>query len=252
MTVALVLAPGGAGRVARGGEGAGGAGALLLTTRVSAREIVAGRLAGKLSQVGMILLAGVPAVVGLAALWRAARRVGSGSNLLLAGGRRPFGAGGLAVLASTVSRRGRDALLAVYLVELFLMLTPLLGGLGLRDRGGAVARGRRTRSSGLERWSSATRSARRVGVDRVLAGARLRGDGGGGLAAEAVVPGAGVGDGWRRTGRGVGRCRRSTRRGRWSGRSCSSSGSGRSASSGAGSGWSSSSGLVAAASGCRR
>lgn len=39
---------------------------ILLTTTVSAREIVEGRLLGKLSQVGMIILAGIPIIAFLA------------------------------------------------------------------------------------------------------------------------------------------------------------------------------------------
>ena len=123
VTVALVMAPAVlAGSLA--GERERGALGLLLTTCVSAREIVTGRLLGKLAQVGMIVLTGVPAVIGMATLcgfspWT----VGINLVLPLAVG---FGAGGLAVFASTVSRRGRDALLSVFLVELLLMLTPLL------------------------------------------------------------------------------------------------------------------------------
>ena len=124
VTVALVLGPAVlAGSLA--GDRERGALALLLTTRVSSREIVTGRLAGKLAQVGMILLGGAPAVVGLASLGGGSpARIGIELLLPAAVG---LGAGGLAALASTLSRRGRDALLSVYLVELFLMLTPLLG-----------------------------------------------------------------------------------------------------------------------------
>ncbi len=84
VTVALVMGPAVlAGSLA--GERERGALALLLTTRVSAREIVIGRLSGKLAQVGMILLAGVPA----------ARRDGlSGRILARSGSARPDPAGG--------------------------------------------------------------------------------------------------------------------------------------------------------------
>lgn len=128
LTLALVMGPAVlAGSLA--GERERGALGLLLTTRVSPREIVSGRLAGKLSQLGMVMLAGVPAVVGLATLGGCApTRIGLDLMLPIAVG---FGAGGIAVLASSVSRRGRDALLAVYLFEMFLMMTPLLGPLGL-------------------------------------------------------------------------------------------------------------------------
>ena len=80
---------------------------------------------GKLSQVGMIILAGVPVVAFLAPLdglgpgtfWRC--------SLLLAA--VAFGAGGLAVGASVVSRRGRDAQLTVYILMVLLMHEPAPG-----------------------------------------------------------------------------------------------------------------------------
>ena len=127
LTVALVLGPAVlAGSLA--GEKERGVLALLLTTRVRSREVVAGRLAGKLAQVGMILLAGLPALVLVGAL------AGLGPSTLFVTALLPsavaVGGGGIAAVASTVSRRGRDALLAVYLVDLFLMLTPLIGGFG--------------------------------------------------------------------------------------------------------------------------
>ncbi len=102
---------------------------LLLTTAARPREIVLGRLIGKLSQVGMVLLAGVP-VVAILAAWNG---LGIGALamvvLLLAG--VAIGEGGLSVLASVVSRRGRDALFAVYIIVLVLYLSPLLQRLGL-------------------------------------------------------------------------------------------------------------------------
>lgn len=109
------------------GERERGALALLLTTRVSAREVVSGRLAGKLAQVGMIQMAGLPALALLGGL------LGLGAAGWVALLALPvavgLGAGGLAAAASVVSRRGRDALLAVYMVEALLVLTPLLGWL---------------------------------------------------------------------------------------------------------------------------
>ncbi len=127
VTISLVFGPAVmAGSLA--GERERGALGLLLTTRVSPREIVVGRLAGKLSQLGMILLAGMPAVVLLATL-SGAPPVLTEIDLLLpvAIG---IGAGGLAALASIISRRGRDALLLVYLVESLMLLGPLFRGLG--------------------------------------------------------------------------------------------------------------------------
>jgi len=122
VTVALVLGPAVlAGSIA--GEKERGVMALLLTTRVSPREIILGRLSSKLTQVVMVLLAGVPAVVALASL------LGIGpvflSLFLALPAAVAFGGGGLAALASTVSRRGRDALLTVYLIDVVFLLSPL-------------------------------------------------------------------------------------------------------------------------------
>jgi ABC-type Na+ efflux pump permease subunit len=102
---------------------------LLLTTAVSPREIVEGRLLGKLSQVGMIVLAGLPIIAFLAPMdGLGLRHVLAIMLLLVAVG---LGAGGLAVGASVVSRRGRDAQLTVYILMILLMISPFLGSLGL-------------------------------------------------------------------------------------------------------------------------
>jgi ABC-type Na+ efflux pump permease subunit len=125
VTVALVLGPAVlAGSLA--GEKQRGTLGLLLTTAVSAREIVAGRLVGKLSQVAMILLTGLPAVVLLAVL--AGFRPPVLALLLALPAAVAFGGGGIAVAASALARRGRDALLVVYLLILLALLGPLLGG----------------------------------------------------------------------------------------------------------------------------
>ncbi|ODU01491.1 MAG: hypothetical protein ABS79_01535 [Planctomycetes bacterium SCN 63-9] len=90
-----------------------GALTLLLTTRVNSWQIVTGRLGGKLFQVGMILLAGAPLVYLLAALADLPVLVMlsmAGLPIALA-----FGVGGISLAASSVFRRGRDALLIVYL-----------------------------------------------------------------------------------------------------------------------------------------
>ncbi len=128
LTIVVVQAPAVlAGSLA--GERERGVLQLLLTTAVTPREIVSGRLLGKLSQVGMILFAGLPVVGVLFAL------TGLGFFdlaefflLLTAVG---VGGGGLAVGASIVSRRGRDALLSVYILMLVLILSPLLSWVGL-------------------------------------------------------------------------------------------------------------------------
>ena len=97
--------------------------ALLLTTCVTPREIILGRLAGKLMPVMLVLLAGVPALVALAS----PLEIGPASLavFLLLPGAVAIGGGGLAVLASTVSRRGREALLSVYMVDVLVLLSSL-------------------------------------------------------------------------------------------------------------------------------
>jgi ABC-type transport system involved in multi-copper enzyme maturation permease subunit len=124
ITVALVLSPALlAGTLA--GEKVRSTLALLLASRVSSREIVVARLAGRLCVVGAFLLAGMPALVFLAALCGlgpAALALLIGLPLAVA-----FGGGGLALAASAVARRGRDALLLVYLADLLLLLAPFLG-----------------------------------------------------------------------------------------------------------------------------
>jgi ABC-type transport system involved in multi-copper enzyme maturation permease subunit len=109
---------------------------LLLSTAVSPREIVEGRLLGKLSQVGMIVLAGFPMLAFLAP-WDGMgfADVGTIALLLLATG---VGGGGLAVGASILSRRGRDALLAVYILMMVLILSPMLVWLGLPREAGEL------------------------------------------------------------------------------------------------------------------
>jgi ABC-type transport system involved in multi-copper enzyme maturation permease subunit len=98
---------------------------LLLTTRVSSREIVSGRLAGKLSQVAMIALGFVPPLVLIAGL--AGIRMRPFLMLFALPAAVAFGAGGIAIAASCLSRRGRDALLVVYLLDIFLLSAPLVG-----------------------------------------------------------------------------------------------------------------------------
>jgi ABC-type transport system involved in multi-copper enzyme maturation permease subunit len=111
------------------GEKQRGVLSLLLSTRVNAWEVVSGRLVGKLTQVGMILLAGVPSLILLGAL--AGLRPLILMTLIAVPAAVGFGGGGLAVLASALSRRGRDALLTVYLIDLLFLLTPLATRFGL-------------------------------------------------------------------------------------------------------------------------
>jgi ABC-type transport system involved in multi-copper enzyme maturation permease subunit len=96
---------------------------LLLTCQVSARDIVLGRLLGRLAICAVFMLAALPAVTLLAGLCDL-RFVDIGLMMLLplAVG---FGAGGICCAASVVSRRGRDALLAVYLIYALILLAPV-------------------------------------------------------------------------------------------------------------------------------
>jgi len=128
VTVAVLMVPAVlAGSLA--GERERGVLQLLLTTAASPREIVLGRLIGKLSQVGMVLLAGVP-LVALLAAWNGLG-IDALATIVLLLACVAIGEGGLSVLASIVSRRGRDALFSVYVCILVLYLSPLLVRLGL-------------------------------------------------------------------------------------------------------------------------
>ncbi len=128
VTIAVLMVPAVlAGSLA--GERERGVLQLLLTTAVSPREIVVGRLIGKLSQVGMVLLAGVPFVALLAA-WSGLSFAALLTMVLLLAC-VAIGEGGLSLLASVVARRGRNALFAVYVAILILYLSPLLDRLGL-------------------------------------------------------------------------------------------------------------------------
>ena len=87
LTIVVVQAPAVlAGSLA--GERERGVLQLLLTTAVSPREIVLGRLLGKLSQVGMILLAGLP-LLALLAAWNGYGLFAPGDDLLAPGRGRP-------------------------------------------------------------------------------------------------------------------------------------------------------------------
>ena len=111
------------------GEKERGSIGLLLTTRVGSSDIVLGRLAGRLSQVAMIELSALPALLLIAAL----SGFGLGTTLTLVA--LPiavgFGGAGISLAASAISKRGRDALMLVYLIEILILLAPLLSGLGI-------------------------------------------------------------------------------------------------------------------------
>jgi ABC-type transport system involved in multi-copper enzyme maturation permease subunit len=128
LTIVVVQAPAVlAGSLA--GERERGVLQLLLTTAVGSREIVLGRLLGKLSQVGMIVLSGLP-LLALLVAWNGygLAYLAAITLVLAAAG---LGGGGIAVGASVLSRRGRDALLAVYILMLILILSPLSWLLGV-------------------------------------------------------------------------------------------------------------------------
>jgi ABC-type transport system involved in multi-copper enzyme maturation permease subunit len=110
------------------GEKERGSIGLLLTTRVSAGEIILGRLAGRLSQVAMIEMAALPPLLMIA--WLSGLGFASTLTLLALPVALAFGGGGMALAASAMSRRGRDALLLVYLVEILILLSPLLAPMG--------------------------------------------------------------------------------------------------------------------------
>ena len=121
VVIALLIAPAMlAGSLA--GDKERGTLGLLLTTNVNSWEIVTGRLIGKLVPIGIILLAGFPLWVLLAGL--AGIRVPALLGMIGLPTFLAIGSGGVSLAASAVSRKGRDALLTVYLVG--FVLIPLI------------------------------------------------------------------------------------------------------------------------------
>jgi ABC-type transport system involved in multi-copper enzyme maturation permease subunit len=134
VVLALLIAPAVlAGSLA--GEKERGTLGLLLTTRVNSWEIVTGRLTGKLVQAGIVLLAGIPLWVLLAAL--AGLRVPTLLGMIGLPTVLAIGSGSVALAASAVARRGRDALLAVYLAG--FLLIPLITTAAANISPGAAA-----------------------------------------------------------------------------------------------------------------
>ncbi len=124
VTVALLLSPALlAGTLA--GDKARSTLGLLLAARVSPGEIVMARLTGRLCVLGVFLAAGLPPLVWLASL----RGLSPWGLIILVvlPAAVGFGGGGLAIAVSAVARRGRDALLVVYLLDLLFLLAPLFG-----------------------------------------------------------------------------------------------------------------------------
>lgn len=93
---------------------------LLLISRVTPHEVVSGRLAGKLAVMAVVLAAGMPLAVLLGSM--AGVQGTSMLALVLLPLAVALGSAGVSVLASTVARRGRDALLGVYLGAFVIML----------------------------------------------------------------------------------------------------------------------------------
>lgn len=98
---------------------------MLLASRLTAREIILGRLAGCFSQVAMLAVAGIPPLVFLAALCGTNRYQLALLTAMPAA--VAFGSAGLTVAASTLARRGRDALWTVYVIEILLLAAVMLG-----------------------------------------------------------------------------------------------------------------------------
>jgi ABC-type transport system involved in multi-copper enzyme maturation permease subunit len=96
---------------------------LLLTCHVTSREIVLGRLLGRLAVCGALFLPAVPALVFLAAFCDLHSL--DIALILLLPPVVAFGAGGMCCALSVVSRKGRDALLAVYLFDALVVLAPV-------------------------------------------------------------------------------------------------------------------------------
>ena len=123
--LALLLSPALiAGTIA--GEKDRGTLAMLLASRIDASDIVLGRLVGCFSQVALFLAAGLPLLLLLAALCHA--NVLEMLLLVALPVAIAAGSAGMTVAASTLARRGRDALLTVYAIEVLLIVGPLFGG----------------------------------------------------------------------------------------------------------------------------
>ena len=113
------------------GEKERGSIGLLLSTQATAADIVLSRWIARLAPVGLVAAAALPLLLGMAAV------AGLNPPVVLMLIVLPLvvglGGGGFALGVSAVSKRGRDALLLIYLVEVVLTLgslfaTPLGGG----------------------------------------------------------------------------------------------------------------------------
>src|SRR5262249_16602545 len=126
VTVAMVLAPAILAGSLAGGKERGGFG-LLLRTRGSAREVVLARVAGQLTPIAVGFLAGLAGLPGLIVL---AALTGMNADVIAMLIALPaalvLGSGGLSTAVSAISRRGRDSLMTVYLLQLLIFLAPLV------------------------------------------------------------------------------------------------------------------------------
>jgi len=97
---------------------------LLLSTRVSAGEIVFSRFLSRLCQVGIVTAAGLPGICLLAAY--AGTDLKSLAVLLLLTTAVACGCGGIAMSFSVLFKRGRDALIGTYAFGLALLFLPMM------------------------------------------------------------------------------------------------------------------------------
>ncbi len=119
VALALLIAPAVlAGSLA--GEKERGSIGLLLSTQASSGDIVMGRWVGRLAPVALIAASAFPGLLGLSFL------AGMGGPVTLMLVALPLavglGGGGFALGVSAVSRRGRDALLLIYLIDAVLLV----------------------------------------------------------------------------------------------------------------------------------
>jgi len=125
VAAALLLSPSMlAGTIA--GEKDRGTMELLLSSPLSAVQIVVARLAGRFTQIGMYAAAGLPLLLLLATLCHDSLL--TIVVLVLLPMFIAFGASGLTLATSTLARRGRDALMAIYLLEVLVIAAAYFGG----------------------------------------------------------------------------------------------------------------------------
>jgi hypothetical protein len=125
VTAALILGPAVLAAALVGDKARGMLG-LLQICQLSSWEIVAGRLAGRLCLVGVLLLGSLPPLAALAAAWD--QGLAGLASLAMLPASLALGGGGIALGLSAVARRGRDALLTAYLLVILLAIAPRLLG----------------------------------------------------------------------------------------------------------------------------